>query len=106
MDPLRNDANSQRDAPSAHAGRVWTMKVPSDHLRSFVDHDGAVILDISRDQFFSLNTVGAYIWKRINEGNTVEQIAQSLAKDTGAEVSAILSDIDEFVTDLTTRHLL
>src|SRR5580692_12407769 len=83
-----------------------TMKVPSDHLRSFVDHDGAVILDISRDQFFSLNTVGAYIWKRLNEGNTVEQIAQSLARETGAEVSAILSDIDEFVTDLTTRHLL
>jgi hypothetical protein len=33
------------------------MTIAPAHLRSIVDHDGAVILDISRDQFFSLNTV-------------------------------------------------
>ena len=83
-----------------------TMKSPSDHLRSFVDHDGAAILDINRDQFFSLNTVGAYIWNRLNEGKTIEQIAQLLAEETGAEVSVVLSDIDEFLTDLKSRQLL
>ena len=82
------------------------MNIPSDHLRSFVDHDGAVILDISRDQFFSLNPIGAYIWKRLNEGESIEQIAQSLVKETGADVSVVLSDIDEFVTDLKSKRLL
>ena len=51
------------------------MTIAPAHLRSIVDHDGAVILDISRDQFFSLNTVGAYIWDRLLKGEGLDQIA-------------------------------
>lgn len=75
------------------------------HLRSIVDHDGAIILDISRDQFFSMNPVGAYIWGRLVNGEDPDHIAKVLAEETGADVSVIMADLDEFVADLKSKQL-
>ena len=61
------------------------------HLRSIVDHDGAVILDINRDQFFSLNPIGSYIWERLLKGEDLDQIARALAAETGAELSVVVA---------------
>lgn len=36
------------------------MPIPGDHLRSIVDHDGAVILDIDHDAMLTLNATGGY----------------------------------------------
>ena len=57
------------------------------HLRSIVDHDGAVILDIKRDEIFSLNPVGAYIWARLLDGEGLEQIVTALAEETGMDIA-------------------
>jgi hypothetical protein len=37
------------------------MKNLETHIRSIVDHDGAIILNLKCDQFYSTNPVGAYI---------------------------------------------
>jgi hypothetical protein len=63
------------------------MVTPPSHLHSIVDHDGAIILDISTDQFFSMNPVGAYIWQHLLKGEWVDEIARALAEETGAEIS-------------------
>jgi hypothetical protein len=76
------------------------------HLRSIVDHDGAVILDIKRDQFFSLNPIGSYIWERLLKGENLDQIARALAEETGTEIPAVMADVNEFVSDLKSKHLL
>lgn len=75
------------------------------HLRSIIDHDGAVILDISRDQFFSMNPVGAYIWGRLINGEDPELIAKTLAEETGTDSSVVMADLDEFLADLKSKHL-
>jgi hypothetical protein len=75
------------------------------HLRSIVDHDGAVILDIGRDQFFSMNTVGAYIWTRLHKGEGLDTIAKALAAETGTDISTVMLDVDDFVADLKSKHL-
>jgi hypothetical protein len=75
------------------------------NLRSIVDHDGAVILDIENDQFFSMNPVGAYIWQRLVNGEGLDQIAKALAEDTGTNISIVLADINEFLADLKSKHL-
>ena len=75
------------------------------HLRSIVDHDGAVILDIKRDQFFSINPVGSYIWERLLKGEGIDQIARALAEETGAELAMVVADVNEFVADLKSKQL-
>jgi len=76
------------------------------HLRSIVDHDGAVILDFKRDQFFSLNPVGAYIWTRLLDGEGVDQIAKSLAEDTETEIAVVLADVSDFMEELKSKSLI
>jgi hypothetical protein len=75
------------------------------HLRSIVDHDGAIILDIQRDQFFSLNAVGSYIWERLLTGEGLDVIAVALARDTDTEISIAMADINDFVAELKSKQL-
>ena len=81
------------------------MAIMPAHLRSIVDHDGAIILDIKTDQFFSLNPIGSYIWERLLKGEGLDQIARGLAEDTGTEIDVVMADIDDFVADLTNKLL-
>ena len=75
------------------------------HLRSIIDRDGAVILDISKDQFFSLNPIGAYIWSRLLNGERLDQIANALATETGTDLAVVMADVSEFISDLKAKHL-
>jgi hypothetical protein len=79
--------------------------VMASHLRSIVDHDGAVILDIKRDQFFSMNPVGSYIWERFLKGEGLDQIARELAEETGTDISIVMADVNDFVADLKSKQL-
>jgi hypothetical protein len=81
------------------------MVVMPSHIRSIVDHDGAVILDIKKDQFFSLNPVGSYIWERLLKGENLDQIEKALAEETGTEISVVMSDVNDFVADLKSKKL-
>jgi hypothetical protein len=81
------------------------MIIPPSHLRAIVDQDGAIILDMNRDQFFSVNPVGAYIWQHLLKGEGPDEIARALAEESGAEISFVLADVCEFVSDLKSKHL-
>jgi hypothetical protein len=76
------------------------------NLRSIVDHDGAVILDISRDSMTTLDTIGAYVWERLEKGLSVDAIVAELAQDTGAVQEMVARDVDEFMEQLKSRHLV
>lgn len=79
---------------------------PAPQLRSIVDQDGAVILDINSDQFFSLNPIGALIWTHLGNGETLDQIKDAIASQTGADLGQVSDDVDEFIADLKGKHLL
>jgi Coenzyme PQQ synthesis protein D (PqqD) len=81
------------------------MADTSSNLRSIVDHDGAVILDISRDEFFSLNTVGAFIWTHLGNGESLEGIKTALSAETGMDMEVVSVDVDEFVAELKNKKL-
>lgn len=76
------------------------------HLRSIVDHDGAVILDIKRDQFFSMNPIGSYIWGHLLNGEGLDQISRTLAEETGTDIAVVTADVHDFVSDLMSKHLV
>ena len=81
------------------------MKNLETHIRSIVDHDGAIILNLKCDQFYSTNPVGAYIWTRLQDGKGVDQIARELSDETGADCNAVLADVNEFLAELKDKHL-
>ena len=82
------------------------MVAVAQNLRSIVDHDGGVILDIPHDTLTSLNAIGAYVWRRLEEGQRVDAIVTELARDTGADSTVVARDVDEFLEHLKTRHLI
>jgi hypothetical protein len=75
------------------------------NLRSVVDHDGAVILDIERDSVLTINSTGSYVWERLQRGKQIEEIIRELASDTGADLVTVDRDVHSFLDDLKARHL-
>jgi Coenzyme PQQ synthesis protein D (PqqD) len=82
------------------------MSTSNSGIRCVADRDGAVLLDIKRDQFFSLNPVASLIWTQLEMGATMDQIKISVAVETGTEPTVVSADVDEFVADLKARGLL
>jgi hypothetical protein len=76
------------------------------HVRSIVDHDGAVILDIPRNSMTTLDSAGAYIWERLQRGLQVDSIIAELAHDTGTDESIVAKDVEEFMEQLKSKHLV
>ena len=70
------------------------------HLRSVVDHDGAVILDIEYDTMLTINSTGSYVWEAVQRGKQIEEIIRELANDTGADPVTVGRDVHAFLDDL------
>jgi hypothetical protein len=82
------------------------MLSPAPNLRSIVNDDGAVILDIERDSISTLNPTGAYVWQGLQRGESLETIIANLARDTGEESLLVERDVREFVEDMKQKRLL
>jgi hypothetical protein len=76
------------------------------NLRSIVDHDGAVILDIPRNTMTTLDATGAYVWQRLERGLRIDAIVAELARDTGADTGVIAKDVADFMEQLQGKHLV
>jgi len=73
-------------------------------LRSVVDHDGAVILDIERDSILTLNPTGSYVWQRLQQGKQIDEIIRDLANETGADPVTVDRDVHAFFDELDSRR--
>jgi hypothetical protein len=82
------------------------MPVVNPELRSRVSPEGAMILDISSDEIITLNNVGGYIWERLQEGKTVDQIIGDVVTKTGHDPVVVGQDVREFVEQIAARHLV
>ena len=82
------------------------MATPRPHLRSVVDHDGAVILDIELDSLLTINCTGSYVWDRLWQGKQIDEIIRELATETGTDPVTVDRDVHRFLDELKSRHLL
>lgn len=78
----------------------------SSRLRSAIDRDGAVILNIEGDTMLLLNRTGAWVWRRLQCGARTESIIQDLARETGADPAVVARDVHYFVGQLWEGNLL
>jgi hypothetical protein len=82
------------------------MVTVTPNVRSIVDHDGAVILDIPRNTMTTLDATGAYVWQRIERGVQLDSIVAELARDTGVDAAMIATDVADFMEQLKSKHLI
>lgn len=75
-------------------------------IRETKSQDGAVLLDIEQGVCFSLNPIGLKIWEMLKEGQSIDQVADTLSNEFPVSKQQVLSDIQEFVTALEAKHLI
>ena len=76
------------------------------HLRSIVNQDGAVILDIPRDQMVTLNSTGGYIWEKLQQGKTVDEVISDFSAESNTDRLIVEKDVHAFLGELMAKHLL
>lgn len=78
----------------------------SPSVRMAETQDGAVLLDVTQGLCFSINPVGALIWKRVSDGCALSQIAQYLAETFSISVAQARNDTQEFLDALIEKRLV
>ena len=68
--------------------------------------DEVVVLDMAGGEYFSLDAVGAKVWKDLIDGESVAQVIASLAGEYAADVPRIEADVLALVAELISRRLL
>lgn len=85
---------------------AWAI---SPHVRSTIDADGGVLLDIEKGLCYSLNIAGAKIWKAIESGAgeaTFTDIVALLADQFTVPPEQLAQDVDEYLQDLEKKGLI
>ena len=82
------------------------MKDSSTLLRTVTNQDGAAILDVPRHQITTLNSTGGFIWQRLQQGLSVEQVIRDLATETDTDRAIVEKDVHTFLEQLRSKQLL
>jgi hypothetical protein len=82
------------------------MLHPSDHLRTVIDQDGAVILDVRQGKIVRCNQTGAAIFDLLSRGYDQEQIATEFSRLYEISQASASEDVCAFLTSLQARGLL
>ncbi|MBI3493576.1 MAG: PqqD family protein [Acidobacteria bacterium] len=68
--------------------------------------DGALIVDLQTDLYYSLNRTGLETWNVLSVGGTVKQAAGALARSFGVPIDRALALVEGFVDSALSASLL
>jgi len=83
-----------------------TMIRISEHVRTTITQDGAVLMNIKGGHMITLNLTGSMIWQQLADGRSPEQIADTLSPQFGIPREQALADVNEFLEQLETQQLI
>lgn len=75
-------------------------------LRSIVNNDGGVVLNNAHNQITTLDAMGGYIWRQLENGISEEALIEHLVAETGEATEVVKRDVQELLGDLAYRHLV
>ncbi len=87
------------------SGSVASVSIPS-HVRSVIDPDGAILLDVKHGKYFSLNAVAGEIWLKLEAGVPIPAIAADIAGTYGVPTETVQQDLREFVENLRRKKVI
>lgn len=76
------------------------------YVRAVCDDDGAVLLDLNRGKYFSLNGTAARIWNAIESGDAISDIEVRLRELPGADLRHVHDELASFVAALQRAELV
>lgn len=68
--------------------------------------EDTVLLDLASGIYFSLNSVGAFIWQEISAGKTPSEVAQTIADTYEVCPTTATADVDSFLRTLLSQGLI
>lgn len=71
-----------------------------------MDDDESVLLHLQKRTYFSLNETGTLIWKLLQEGKEVDDIASALEQTYEVEPAAALQHVTAFLDELAQDELV
>lgn len=77
---------------------------PRSSVEAVIDADGAVLLDVLAGTYYSLNTLGAEIWRDVEAQRTRDEIVSGLRER--CKVPTLDRDVDAFLDALKRLQLL
>jgi hypothetical protein len=75
-------------------------------VRSTVNNDGGIVLDIDHGQMFRLNSAGALILDSLGKGHTEIEIGRELALRYDVSEEIAIADVREFFKSLEAHRLV
>ncbi len=84
---------------------ISTIVVTKDQVSCDLSGEAA-ILNLKSGVYFGLNTVGASIWKLIQEPRTVKEIRDSILEEFDVDPDRCENDILEILQELSTNGLI
>jgi hypothetical protein len=84
---------------------IFTNVVTSPLVQARDVAGGAVLLDTMTGDCFELNRVGAEIWRRLVEGQPLDDVAAAIASEYGVARGIVEADLLRTVDDLVRRGL-
>jgi hypothetical protein len=75
-------------------------------VRSSISTDGLVLLDVRGGVVLASNAVGARIWRLIEDGRAIAEIAGCIASEFAVGPDRAARDVDAFVSALCARGLI
>ena len=82
------------------------MRDSSNQLRTITNQDGAAILDVPRHQITTLNSTGGFIWQRLQQGLSAEQVIRDLATESDTDPAIVEKEVHYFIEQLRSKQLL
>lgn len=68
--------------------------------------DGVAILDTASNKYFSLNSVGQFIWKQLSSPVTTTDIIARVSSEYGVQPSQCADDVRKLLDDLAAHKLI
>jgi hypothetical protein len=84
---------------------MGALQVPA-HVHSVINRDGAILLDVRRNEMLSLNVTASYVWQRLQQGQPIEEIIEALSSETETDVMTLRRDVADFLEELKAKHLI
>lgn len=84
--------------------RTCLTASPSVYARAFGEE--LVLLDFGKGEYFGLDVIGAVIWRRLEAGDTLGAIAESVASQYEVGRDEALRDIVDLVAQLAENNLV
>jgi len=69
-------------------------------------NDKAILVALKGGKIYSINSLGARIWEKLDGTNSLDEIATSISKSFKVEKSQVLADSFEFIEELKSKGIL